>query len=100
MPMFDFECEDCHCRFEELVFEGDAFPPCPDCGGTNTKRLVSMPSPLKTGAFPFKVGPVWQPYVDKVRKAEAGLLPNKCGSGGCSACPHAVAPTTPKAEGK
>lgn len=92
MPMYDFECQDCHKRFEDLLFEGDENPACPACASRNTVRLVSMPSPLKTGAFPFKVGPVYQPFVDRVRAAEAGKLPT-CG-GGCASC-QAAAPAAP-----
>lgn len=57
MPMFDFQCPKCNHRFEELVY-GDEKAVCPQCGEKDIERLVSAPSPLKTGAFPFKVGPV------------------------------------------
>ena len=56
MPMFDFTCTGCGTVFEELVF-GDEAPACPKCGAA-TQRQMSVPSPLKTGAFPFKPGPV------------------------------------------
>ena len=57
MPMFDFHCPKCQYLFEELVF-GDEVPSCPQCGESRTERRVSAPSPQKTGAFPFKIGPV------------------------------------------
>ncbi len=57
MPMFDFYCSSCELQFEELVF-GDEKATCPQCGLENIDRMVSAPSPLKTGAFPYKVGPV------------------------------------------
>ena len=41
----------------QMVF-GDEKAVCPQCGEKDIERLVSAPSPLKTGAFPFKVGPV------------------------------------------
>lgn len=56
MPMYDFVCTACGHTFEDLV-SGEATPPCPRCGAA-TERQVSAPSPLKTGAFPFKPGPV------------------------------------------
>ena len=47
MPLYDFECQDCGRRFEDLVFEDDEENPvCPKCGSTNTLRLISEPSPM------------------------------------------------------
>jgi putative FmdB family regulatory protein len=43
MPLYDFECESGH-RFEELV-KVDETPPCPVCGSTNVKRLLSPVAP-------------------------------------------------------
>ena len=58
MPLFDFQCAACGKVFEELAFDDDTDPvKCTHCGSTDTARLVSAPSPLKTGAFPFKIGP-------------------------------------------
>ena len=57
MPLYDFECHDCRHIFEELAFDDDDVVTCPKCGSANTSRMVSAPSPLKTGAFPFKIGP-------------------------------------------
>ena len=57
MPLYDFVCKDCRHTFEELAFDDDDVISCPKCGSQNTARLVSAPSPLKTGAFPFKIGP-------------------------------------------
>lgn len=56
MPMYDFYCAKCDHTFEELSF-GEENVPCPHCGETAERRLA-MPSPLKTGAFPYKIGPV------------------------------------------
>jgi putative FmdB family regulatory protein len=45
MPIYEFECEECGDRFEELV-SGDApVPPCPNCGSTRVRRLLSNVSP-------------------------------------------------------
>ncbi|MCH5276339.1 MAG: zinc ribbon domain-containing protein [Desulfovibrionaceae bacterium] len=57
MPMYDFFCSACRTQFEDLV-SGDEAAPCPHCGSLDTRRQVSAPSPLKTGAFPFKPGSV------------------------------------------
>ena len=91
MPLFDFECEDCGKHFEELRFDDDNdLPCCPDCKSKNTRRLLTMPSPLKKNPFPYKVGPVNQAFVNNVKRAEAmaarGMSPcSSCGS----SCAHA-----------
>lgn len=72
MPLYEFYCPQCQETFEELASPHEA-PVCPRCGGA-TERRMSAPSPLKTGAFPFKPGPV-RPMA---RKALQG-----CGAGGC-----------------
>lgn len=45
MPIYEFECEECGERFEELVgAEADAHG-CPACGSEATRRLMSPVSP-------------------------------------------------------
>ncbi len=94
MPLYDFECLECGKRFDELMFEEDEddAPACPACGGYRTRRLLSVPGPVKKNPFPYKIGPVNQAYVDNVRRNEAriaaGLGPS-CTS--CASCPHSAA---------
>jgi len=76
MPMYDFVCTACGTKFEDLVF-GNETPACPSCGSAATERQMSAPSPLKTGAFPFKPGPV--------RPMGSGM-PASCAAGGCAGC--------------
>ena len=58
MPMYDFLCPKCGKKFEELVpAHSSQEPLCPACGAAS-QRQMSAPSPLKTGAFPYKPGPV------------------------------------------
>lgn len=79
MPLYEFVCGSCGAVFEEICkAEADA-PACPVCGAQETKRQVSMPSPLKTGAFPFKPGPV-HPMAQKMA---SGMSCGSCG-GGCA----------------
>jgi len=75
MPMYDFSCQNCMTVFEELLVKDDgaAVVVCPMCGSAATARMLSAPSPLKTGAFPFKPGPV-HPL--------AGRMAGGCPSGG------------------
>jgi putative FmdB family regulatory protein len=44
MPIYEFECEDCGARFEELV-GAEATAACPACGAERTRRLYSNVSP-------------------------------------------------------
>ncbi len=41
MPMYDFRCEQCSKEFEELVPRDYKEVPCPGCGSTETRRLLS-----------------------------------------------------------
>ncbi len=76
MPIYDFLCADCQKSFEEIATT-ESTPPCPYCGSTHVNRGISAPSPLKTGAFPFKVGPVHP----MVKQKSTGSCP---AAGGCS----------------
>jgi putative FmdB family regulatory protein len=44
MPIYEFECEVCGARFEELVAAGAAAP-CRSCGAARTRRLYSSVAP-------------------------------------------------------
>ncbi len=45
MPIYEFECEGCGARFEELVAVADAPVACPECGSERARRLISNVSP-------------------------------------------------------
>jgi putative FmdB family regulatory protein len=45
VPIYEFECDDCGERFEELMGAGAGAPACPSCGSTATRRLLSPVSP-------------------------------------------------------
>jgi putative FmdB family regulatory protein len=77
MPMYDFFCQDCTTLFEELLVKDEGAAVCPQCGSAATTRMLSAPSPLKTGAFPFKPGPV---------HPMAARMAGGCGGGG-GGCP-------------
>ena len=74
MPMYDFLCTACGEKFEELVAGDGASPACPKCGSHATERQMSVPSPLKTGAFPFKPGPAARPP-ERAAAAAAAVFP-------------------------
>lgn len=44
MPIYEFECEECGVRFEELMASGGAAA-CPSCGSERTRRLLSSVAP-------------------------------------------------------
>jgi len=45
MPIYEFECEGCGARFEELVSADAQAPACAECGSQQTRRLISNVSP-------------------------------------------------------
>jgi putative FmdB family regulatory protein len=60
MPIYEFECEECGVRFEELVAVGAESPRCPACDAPGARRLLSEVSP-----------PGRQPRGAKVRSGES-----------------------------
>jgi putative FmdB family regulatory protein len=44
VPIYEFECEGCRARFEELVAAGAAVA-CRECGSERTRRLFSSVAP-------------------------------------------------------
>lgn len=45
MPIYEFECEECGARFEELVAADSSAPACSRCGSERARRLLSNVSP-------------------------------------------------------
>jgi putative FmdB family regulatory protein len=45
MPIYEFECEECEIRFEELIAVDAAPPPCPACASVRVRRLFSEVAP-------------------------------------------------------
>jgi len=60
VPIYEFECEQCGERFEELLAVEAGPPPCPACDAAGARRLVSPVSP-----------PGRQPRGGKVRSDES-----------------------------
>lgn len=42
MPLFEYVCNDCKKKFEELVSGSETKPECPSCWSANTKKLLSV----------------------------------------------------------
>jgi len=75
MPIYEFDCQQCHHRFETLV-RSDSHPSCPECHSTQLEKLLSV----------FATGGGAQ---------SAPALPGPCGScghpdgpGACGFHPH------------
>lgn len=45
MPVYEFECEECGERFEELTSSDTRSLACPRCASNRTRRLLSPVSP-------------------------------------------------------
>jgi len=45
MPVYEFECEECANRFEELTSSDTRSLACPECASERTRRLLSPVSP-------------------------------------------------------
>jgi putative FmdB family regulatory protein len=60
MPVYEFECEGCGSRFEDLVSSSAERLVCPACGSERTRRLLSPVSP-----------PSHQPRGGRVRSGES-----------------------------
>jgi putative FmdB family regulatory protein len=55
MPIHEFECLKCGNHFEELIESHElesAGRKCPECGGTDLKRLISSYSPIQRQLTP------------------------------------------------
>ncbi len=81
MPLYEYECQSCHRRFERIrKFADPPLEACPECGG-RVEKLLSTP------AFQFK-GSGW--YVtDYARKGEASETSTEGKEGGAPAAAEA-----------
>ena len=43
MPIYEYQCSDCHHKFEILVLKG-VVPACPKCGSGTLERQISLPA--------------------------------------------------------
>jgi putative FmdB family regulatory protein len=45
MPIYEFECEECGNRFDELLGSAEDAPACPRCGSHRARRRLSSVAP-------------------------------------------------------
>lgn len=79
MPIYEFECPHCSKVFEELVFSQTEVPPCPKCGSTHTKRVLSA-CRHKSGGGGRDFGP------PASAPSSSGGGCSGCSGGSCSTC--------------
>ena len=78
MPIFEYTCEECGREFEELVFDRDECPPCPECASDRTCKLMSAVRSRVGGSTP-------EPSGDAPAPAAASGCAG-CSGGDCSSC--------------
>jgi putative FmdB family regulatory protein len=72
MPLYEYQCDDCGTRFEELTGQAESEVRCTSCRSLKTRRLVCAPNVKTSG------------------KSDSGLQPlgagmgSGCGPGGFS----------------
>ena len=71
MPIYEYECDVCHHKFEKKQkFDDKPLTECPKCQGEVRRVLHPNPVIFKGGGF----------YVTENRKGEAGPVPGSEGS--------------------
>lgn len=61
MPLFEYRCHSCSRDFE-LLIRAQSEPACPECGGTQVEKLLSIASAAVPGAGRLPLGgPVCPP---------------------------------------
>ncbi|OEU71012.1 MAG: FmdB family transcriptional regulator [Desulfovibrio sp. S3730MH75] len=80
MPIYEYKCADCGIEFEELVFNRDECPPCPECKSESTGKLISA-CKFKTGGGSEEGAASSATAPSSGSSACAG-----CSGGDCSSC--------------
>ena len=69
MPIYEYQCDECRAAFE-LLIRGAETPACPECGGHELEKLLSVPAahtasasqlPTCEGPGPCGMGPCGMP---------------------------------------
>jgi putative FmdB family regulatory protein len=72
VPIYEYVCMKCESHFEELVRMGEDASSCPDCGGANVRRQLSVFASHGTADAP-SFGPV--------PRSGGGCCGGSCGCG-------------------
>ncbi len=90
MPLYEYECDACHHRFERIQkFSDPLVDVCPSCGKGPVKKLLSSP------AIQFK-GSGWY-ITDYARKSSDSGSKTTSGDSSSSSSPAATPASTPAA---
>jgi len=79
MPLYEYQCDDCQCVFEELVFGEPKTVPCTKCGSAKTHRILS-----RCRAKMHGFGPGFAD--DSFSGPSKGGGCSSCSGGNCSTC--------------
>ncbi len=79
MPIYEYRCSDCDVKFEKLVplSRADEQPPCPQCAGENTRKLLSTFAAVRGSSNGF---------AESASSPSSGGGCGSCGGGNCSTC--------------
>lgn len=81
MPIYEYECQKCHHRFEKIQgFSDEPLKVCPECGKDALQKCISPPN------FHLK-GKGW--YETDFKNQTAADKKSDHKSGACACCPHA-----------
>jgi putative FmdB family regulatory protein len=93
MPLYEFECEACHARFERIQKFTDANPDvCPTCGKGPIRKLPSSP------AIQFKGSGFYITDYAKKSSSEAGSKSGSASSDSSASAPASSESTSKPAE--
>ena len=78
MALYEYKCSDCEERFELMrsMSAADELAECPECSGTDSRRLISNFASITPGASALSTNPVMD-----ARMASGGS--HGCCGGGC-----------------
>jgi putative FmdB family regulatory protein len=81
MPVYEYYCPDCSTKFERLasLSRANEQPLCPNCHGSNTRKLLSTFASLRGGAGGDDFG------APSVTPTSGGGCAG-CSGGSCSSC--------------
>lgn len=81
MALYEYKCSDCEKRFELMrpMNAADERAECPECGGMESRRLISSFASVTPGASALSTNPVMDARMASMRKVGGG----HCCGGGC-----------------
>jgi len=68
MPMYDFECQACQHRWEQMAKMGE-IPACPECSAATVEKLLSF------GAYKAQVPSSGSIEAKAIRKIDGSVVP-------------------------